>query len=129
MVIPDLPLDEYRLCTFQLWKRKEMIFVVLSLVYGTRFLVSAVHPSAFNRCCAADALALVIIVYSAKRHTGGITCVGGVPSLLDKIRRDATTYFLVLATGHLLFLCFEVFTPVSDRRAYCVLPLLTTNHT
>ena len=128
MVIPDLPFDEYRLCTFQLWKRKEMIFVVLSLVYGTLFLVSAAHPSAFNHFYIIDALALLIIIYSAKRHTGGLTRAGGMPSLLDKIRRDATTYFLVLATGHLLFLCFEVFTPVSDRRAHCILPL-TTNYT
>ena len=64
-----------------------------------------------------DALALFIIVYSAKRHCGGITSVGGVPSLLDKVRQGATVYFLILSTGHILFLLFQIFAPVSDRAA------------
>ena len=54
---------------------------------------------------------------SAKHHAGDLARVGGVPSLLKKICQDATAYFLILSTGHLLFLCFEIFTPVSDRRA------------
>ena len=60
-------------------------------------------------------MALLIIVYSAKRHGGGLVRVGGMPNLLYKILRDATTYFLVLFTGHLLLVLFEVFAPVSDH--------------
>ena len=116
MVVPDLPLDEYRICAFQLWKNTVVIFVVLSLVYGTFVLLSTTRPSTSNLSRVEDALAMSIIVYSAKRLDGGLTRVGGAPSLLDKIRRDATTYFLILSTGHLLSLLFEAFAPVGDHR-------------
>jgi hypothetical protein len=115
MVAPNLPFDEYRICAFQLWKNKEVIHVVLSLVYGTFFLLFHRPSPTSNPFLVKDALALLIIVYSAKRHNGGLARVGGVPSLLDKIRQDATIYFLVLSTGHLLFLFFEIFAPVSDH--------------
>ena len=114
MAFPDLPFDEYRNCAFQSLKHREMAYVALSLAYGTFFLLSIVHPPTSDPFCTKDALALLIIVYSAKRHAGGFARVGGVPNLLDKILRDATTYFLVLSTGHALFLFFEIFAPVSD---------------
>ena len=109
------PLDEYRTCNFRPWRTGEVIYFVLSLVYGTFPPLSTVHTMASDTFSVKDALALFIIVYSAKRHDGGLTRVGGVPSLLDKIIQDATTYFLVLSTGHLLLLFFEPFAPVSDR--------------
>ena len=115
MVVPGIPLDEYRICTFQLWKNKEVIFVVLSLVHGTFFLLSTPHPSTSNTLWIEDALAMSIIVYSAKRRDGGLAPVGGAPSLLNTIRRNATTYFLFLSTGHLLFLFFQIFAPVSGH--------------
>jgi hypothetical protein len=123
MEVPDLPFDEYRVCSFQLWKHKEVTYVVLSLVYGTLFLLSPVYPPTSNPFCIKDALALLIIVYSAKRRNGGrgLARVGGVPSLLDKILQDATTYFLVLSTGHFFLLFFELFAPVSERTP-CRLP-------
>ena len=39
----------------------------------------------------------------------------GMPSLLDNIVQGATTYFMVIFTGHLLLILFELFAPVSDR--------------
>ena len=122
MVFPDLPLDEYRICAYQLSKNREVIYVVLSLLYGTFFLLLTVHPPTSDPICVKDALALLIIVYSAKRHAGGLSRVGGVPSPLDKICQDVTTYFLVLFTGHTLCLFFEVFTPVSDPVNLCSIP-------
>ena len=92
-----------------------MIYFTLSLVYGTFFPSPSVYTLASDPFTIVDTLALLIIIYSAKRHAGGPARVGGVPSLLDKILQDATTYFLVLSTGHLLSLCFEVFSPVSNR--------------
>ena len=71
-------------------------------------------PPAFIPFLVKDALALLIIVYSAKRHYGGLIRVGGVPPLLEKILQDATTYFLVLFTGQLLLVLCEIFAPVSD---------------
>ena len=115
MVFPDLPFNEYQICTFQLWGNSEVIYVVLSLVYGAFFLFSSVHSPVLNPFLVKDALALFIIVYSAKRHCGGLARVGGAPSLLDKVLQDSTTYFLFLSTGHILFLFFEALAPVSDR--------------
>ena len=115
MVFPDLPLDEFRICTFQQWKNKEVIHVALSLAYGMLFPLSAVRLATPNPFCVKDSLALLIIVYYAKRY-GGLSRDGSVPSLLDKILQDATIYFLFLSTAHLLFLFFQIFAPVSDHR-------------
>ena len=115
MVFPNLPFDEYRACAFQYWKTSEEIYVALSLAYGTLFPRFTAHTTASDPFLVKDALALLIIVYSAKHHDGGHARVGGMPRLLDKILQDATIYFLVLSTGHLLFLFFKVFAPVSDR--------------
>ena len=82
---------------------------------SVRYVLSRVvtaHTPAPDPFLVKDALTLFIIIYSAKR--GCRIRVDGVPSLLDKIIQDATTYFLVLSTGHLLLLFFEVFAPVSD---------------
>lgn len=38
----------------------------------------------------------------------------GAPSIFDRILQDATVYFLVIFTGHLLVIFFEVFAPVSS---------------
>ena len=115
MVFPDPPFDEYRFCTFQSWEIGEVTYIALSLAYGTLFLSSTAHTPASDPFLVKDALALLIIAYSAKRHDGGRTRVDCMPRLLDKILQDATAYFLVLSTGHLLMLFLEVFAPVSDR--------------
>ena len=115
MVFPNLPFDEYRACAFQFWETGEVIYVALSLSYGTLFPLSTAHTLASDPFLVKDALALLIIVYSAKHHDGGRARVDGMPSLLDKILQDATVYFLVLSTGHLLLLFFEVFASVSDH--------------
>ena len=43
--------------------------------------------------------------------------VHGVRSLLDTIVEDATIYFLLIFTGHLLMIFLEFFAPVSDHLA------------
>ena len=92
-----------------------MTYVALSLAYGTLFPSSATHTLASDPFLVKDALALLIIVYSAKHYDGGCTRVDSAPRLLDKILQDATVYFLALSTGHLLLLFFELFAPVSDH--------------
>ena len=61
---------------------------------------------------AGDCSAFLIIIYSAKRQ--GLVGVHGVPTILDKILQDATMYFLVIFTGHLFVIFFEIFAPVRD---------------
>ena len=114
MVYPNLPLDEYRACTSQSWETGELIYIALSLAYGTLSPSSTAHTPTPNFFLVKDSLALLTIVYSAKHHDGGRTRVDSVPRLLDKILQDATIYFLVLSTGQLLLLFFEIFAPVSD---------------
>ena len=115
MVFLHLPFVEYQICVFQLWKTLEVTYLVLSLVYGTFFLLSTAHPPGSNPLLVKDSLALLVIVYYPKHHDGGLSRVGSVPSLLDKIRQDATIYFLILSTGHIIFLFFELLAPVSNR--------------
>ena len=91
-----------------------MTYTVLSLAYGAFLQLPTTHAPAVNSFLFKDTMALLIIVYSAKRHRD-LTCDGGVPNLLNKIRQDATAYFLVLSTGHLIFLFFQIFAPVSDH--------------
>ena len=114
LVSPGFPLDGYQTCNFQPWKVGQVIYFMLSLVYGTFFPLCTDRTLASDPFSVEDSLALLIIVYSAKRHEGGLARVGGMPSLLEKIRQDATMYFLVLSTGHLLLVLFEVFAPVSS---------------
>jgi len=41
--------------------------------------------------------------------------VNGMRGLLDTVVGDATVYFLLIFTGHILVIFFEFFTPVSDH--------------
>ena len=41
--------------------------------------------------------------------------VNGMRDLLDTVVGDATVYFLLIFTGHILVILFEFFTPVSDH--------------
>jgi hypothetical protein len=83
-------------------------------VYGpfcSSFL--GIRITAIDHFFVKDTLAFLIIVWCAvKRRARGH--IDGMPSLLDKIVRDATTYFLVIFTSHLLLILFEFFAPVSD---------------
>ena len=103
MVFPDFLFDQYRICVFALWKKKDVTYSVLSLTYGTILLLSTAHLPASDPFLVKDTLALLIIVYSLKSRDGDLIRGGGVQNLLKKIRQDATTYFLALSTGHLLF--------------------------
>jgi len=62
-----------------------------------------------------DSSAFLVIILSVKHR--GLMRAHGMPSLLDNIVQDATVYFLVIFTGHLLVVFFELLTHVSDRPA------------
>jgi len=112
LVLPDLPFEEFRLCTFNRWRAGEITNTVLSLVYGMfRSLSLDIHVVATNHF-AKDSLAFFIIVYSVKWR--GPARPRAVPSLFDNIVQDATMYFLVIFSSHLVLIFFELFAPVSD---------------
>lgn len=112
LALPDLPFDEYNLCTFTRWRPGEIFNTVLSLVYGTPHSPNLGIYSIANNFCIKDTLAFLIIVVSAKRR--GLVNAIGVPSLFDRIVRDATMYFLAIFSSHALLILFEGFAPVSD---------------
>ena len=114
-MIPDVPFDEYQFCVFQRWRTGEITFNVLSLVYGTSFPSLSIHTTTANPFFIKDTSAFLIVVYSAKYR--GLMRAHGMPSLLDNIVQGATAYFLVIFTGHLLWIFFELLAPVSDRPA------------
>jgi hypothetical protein len=62
-----------------------------------------------------DTSAFLIVIYSARHRS--FMRAHGVQSLLDTIVGDATVYFLLIFTGHLLVLLFEFLAPVSDHSA------------
>jgi len=111
MVIPDLPFDEYRFCIFQRSRPIKVAYTVLLLVYGTSFSI-AQYPHYNGH---KDTSAFLIVVYSARHR--GIMRARGVRSLLDTIVNDATGYFLLIFTVHILVILFEFFAPVSDHLA------------
>jgi len=86
---PDLPFDEFNLCTFSRWRPGEILNTALSLAY--------------------DTLAFSIIIFSVERQH--LALIPGAPNLLEKLVHDATLYFLVIFSSHLLLIFFEFFAP------------------
>lgn len=62
-----------------------------------------------------DLLAFLIVVWVGRKGRGSARY--RIPTILDKIVRDATVYFLVLFTSHLVVEFFIIFAPVSHRTA------------
>ncbi|KAF9649416.1 hypothetical protein BDM02DRAFT_3128379 [Thelephora ganbajun] len=86
---PPIHSDSFRLCFFKEIRVQEVTVVSLSLVY--------------------DLLAFVIVIW-ASRRPGGLGR-SKIPTILDRIVRDATMYFLVIFTSHLVVECFILFAP------------------
>jgi len=123
---PSLPFDEYNNCLFQQWRTREIVFASLSLVYGT-FCQPPHHPrhSYVSIHFIQDASAFLVIVYVMRNR--GLTHTAGVPSILENILRDATSYFFVIFTSHLLLVLFELLAPVSNSSINS--PLLIASRT
>jgi len=83
-----------------------------------------IHIAVTNPLLVKDISAFLIIVYSGRHR--GLSCFSGVPSILDKIVRDSTIYFLVLFTSHSLTVLFLFVAPVSDPSTALFSPLMTS---
>ena len=86
-----------------------LAFITITLAYGTEPLLPFVqktrHPDHLP-----DALAFSVIVFLVVRSN--VTKVP-LPSILKTIARDATYYFLVIFTSHLVTAMFFWFASVS----------------
>ncbi|KAF9789637.1 hypothetical protein BJ322DRAFT_1178256 [Thelephora terrestris] len=76
--LPQIPLDAYHLCVFNRHRNIEVAYTSLSLVY--------------------DSLAFSLVMYLARK----LRAPGGAPMILDIIAKDATWYFLVVFSSHLV---------------------------
>jgi len=84
--MPPMPLPVYMMCVFTGPWYAQFTFPIMSLLY--------------------DLLAFSVIVYLVVRSN--VKKVP-IPSLLKIIARDATCYFLVIFTSHLVFVMFQAF--------------------
>jgi len=76
---PPIPLDEYHLCVFRQPRSLEVAYTSISLFY--------------------DSFAFSLIIFSARKSkVPGLK----IPTILDNIAEDATWYFLVIFTSHLV---------------------------
>lgn len=111
-MLPVLPLDVFQLCVFQRWRPGEITSTVLSLLYGSLCSQSPdIRIATIIHLFVKDALAFIIIVFSSKRRS--TEHAYGTPNLLDRVVRDATLYFFVIFSSHLLLIFFEFLAPVS----------------
>ena len=93
--IPPLPFEAYNVCLFKQHLSLEVGFTTISLFYGTKHH----FPSSGKRDPRgyfADLLAFSLIVYLAARSNMFRS------SLLGIIAQDATVYFLIIFTSHLV---------------------------
>ncbi|KAF9777632.1 hypothetical protein BJ322DRAFT_1095726 [Thelephora terrestris] len=87
---PDINLDEFKLCIFKLWRVGQLAYYNLAMTF--------------------DVIVFLIIAIAAwKERTHRYP---GIPSILDTIVRDATKYFLLISSVHLLSVLFVFVAPV-----------------
>ena len=116
MELPDLPLDEYQACLSQPLQAREIVYSSIAIAYGASRKPLTVHIAAANSFIQ-DTFAFVVIVYSARGLSR--TRSAGVPSLLGNIVENATSYFLIIFTNHLVVILFELFAHVSTIQPTC----------
>ena len=107
---PILP-PIYTTCTFVSQLSGEIGFLAMTVTYGTELLlhfINHLRGTRFDR--PVDFLAFSVIVYLVVRSNVNKI---PIPSIFKTIARDATYYFLVIFTSHLILVMFLAFTDVS----------------
>jgi hypothetical protein len=116
VAVPPIPFDSFRQCVFSRHRRAEVAYTVISLAYGETFQNSpALRNDHTKPVFWEDLLAFSIILYLAgwwKNRQFGI------PGLLGTILRDATKYFLVIFTAHLVLAMTLLFARVSSTMSF-----------
>ena len=105
-----IPLVTYQLCVFKQHVPLEIGYTTLALFYGTMNPHSfcPVRESGTNRLL--DLLAFLFIIYLALK-SGAYQ--SGLPTLFEVLAEDATLYFLVIFTSHLILELTLIFGSVS----------------
>ena len=113
-----MPLPIPRMCSFTRSRRFETAYMSLSLFFGNR------SPTPFSiylltRAPFLDAMAFSVVVFvsfgTGPSFGAGLSLPGGRPGILRTILEDATVYFLVIFSSHLLALVVALATRVSSN--------------
>ena len=99
------------MCIFVGQLSGEIGFIAMSLVYGTELLMSFIGDLEDARSDhSPDLLTFLVIIYFAVQSS--VRNIP-IPSILKTIMRDATYYFLVIFTSHIVVIMFLTFAEVS----------------
>jgi len=99
------------MCTFVGQLSREIGFIAMTLAYGAEILVSFIdHWGDARSDHLPDLLAFSVVVYLVVQS--GVKKVP-LPNILKTIARDATHYFLVIFTSHIVLVMFLAFASVS----------------
>ena len=109
MVVPRIQFDSFKLCAFSREGTMEVAWTVISLGYGKLFPNLPCFQTTIPVLTFKDLLAFSVILYLASRSANRMY---GIPSLLRTIVRDATIYFLVIFTSHLVLVITLLFARV-----------------
>ena len=121
--MPSIPLPIFIMCSYTGQLSMDIVFISMSLVYGTKLLLLFIdHLGNTNFDHSADFLAFSVIVYLVVRSN--LKKVP-IPGLFKTIAQDATYYFLVIFTSHLLLMFIFWFANVSTSSQSS---LLSTTH-
>ena len=125
-LFPGIDLDAYKFCVYVRGRILELVFVVQIIAFGTPSLESVTcFYLRRSDVPAADVLAFAIIVLTTIRSG---TRHPRIPSLLDIVLRDATSYFMLIFACHFCLVLFLFFAPVGDLRFARITAILSCSY-
>lgn len=119
--LPDINLDEFKICIYKLWSLGELIFYNSAMAFGTSshsnfhgystpgVLMHLTFGVSSYRGTADIFVFVTILITVRRRRTHGYP---GIPSILDTVVRDATGYFLLISSTHFVSVLFVFVAPV-----------------
>ena len=117
----EIPFEPYWTCLFEEHWPLEVGFTTISLFYGTKIALAFRLAGETDAGCPIDLLAFSLIIYFALK-SGSYRSKR--PSMLKIMAEDATLYFLVIFTSHLLLELTLIFGSVSTSSHHSVFLLV-----
>ena len=116
--MPPVPLPAYHLCVYARSPPVEILYMTLSLFFG-RSSSTYSDTSLSTRPPFSDTVAFSVVVFvsfgTGLSFAAGESLPGGRPGILQIILEDATVYFLVIFSSHLVTLVVALSTRVSSN--------------
>ena len=107
--MPPIPLDPFRLCVFARHRPIEIAYTCLSLFFGaSAYASTSTHHRELHVFSDFSAFS-TIIRFGFKAGLAANAVAVSRPSIVHTIVQDATVYFFVIFTSHLILLSTLVF--------------------